>query len=247
MWFVRDVPGIACAVSTWLLVLSGAGLLLVEQLWPAQDAAYGWAHGALSHLLAFLALAAHLRTMLTDPGALPEGSESSLGVTPRCPQCGAVPQPLAHHCFVCGRCIRRADHHCPWVNNCVGEDNRKYFVLFTLYTALAALHVLLLLAVPALRAYAQGLWDPHAPPRPRAPRVFLFFVALEGFLFATLMFAVQMHSICTDQSRRGSGGTTCSSVWMNLKDVLGHPASLAWMSPFVSPEPQRASGHHDVV
>jgi len=34
------------------------------------------------------------------------------------------------HCMYCGRCVEYFDHHCPFINNCLGYRNHKYFLVF---------------------------------------------------------------------------------------------------------------------
>ncbi|XP_035019101.1 palmitoyltransferase ZDHHC3-A isoform X2 [Hippoglossus stenolepis] len=154
MWFIWDACGIVCAVITWLLVLYAEFVVLFVMLLPSKSLTYCIVNGTLFNTLAFLALASHLRAMCTDPGAVPKGNATkeyieSLQLKPgqvvyKCPKCSSIKPDRAHHCSVCKRCIRKMDHHCPWVNNCVGENNQKYFVLFTMYIALISLHAMVM-------------------------------------------------------------------------------------------------------
>jgi len=58
----------------------------------------------------------------------------------RCKRCFVVRPPQAHHCSKCQSCIMKMDHHCPWINNCVGIFNQKYFILFCYYCLIGCSH-----------------------------------------------------------------------------------------------------------
>ncbi|KAF7456414.1 DHHC zinc finger domain-containing protein [Cryptosporidium felis] len=66
-----------------------------------------------------------------------------------CTKCGAFKYPRTHHCSICNRCILNMDHHCPWIGQCVGLYNRKYFILFLTWSFLSCL-LISTLTIPML-------------------------------------------------------------------------------------------------
>lgn len=50
-----------------------------------------------------------------------------------CNKCFLIRPDRSHHCSICNKCILKLDHHCPWVNNCIGFYNYKYFILMLFY------------------------------------------------------------------------------------------------------------------
>lgn len=61
-----------------------------------------------------------------------------------CPECDIIRTPRSRHCNLCDRCVDRFDHHCPWINNCVGKGNYKYFYVFVIFEFLYLLSTILL-------------------------------------------------------------------------------------------------------
>merc|ERR1712151_586434 len=100
------------------------------------------------------------RCILAHPGAVPDKTEDSSweymdadgqhnakapalaemkknGERRYCKWCAKYKPDRTHHCRVCRTCVLKMDHHCPWIYNCVGFRNHKYFFLLLLYSAIA--------------------------------------------------------------------------------------------------------------
>jgi len=115
----------------------------------------GMLHFVLVNLCTILLLVCYCKCIFVHPGTIPESDptwnyspspnaqiaaqvseQKASGDRRHCKWCTKYKPDRCHHCRACQMCVLRMDHHCPWVYNCIGFGNHKYFVLVLLYAML---------------------------------------------------------------------------------------------------------------
>lgn len=253
LWCITDICGIICAVMTWFLVIYAEFVVMAVILGTSNHPVYTSINLIFFNSFAILALTSHTRAMFTDPGAVPKGNATRENIQRmglregqvifKCPKCCSIKPERAHHCSVCQRCIRKMDHHCPWVNNCVGENNQKFFVLFTFYIALLSLHGLFL-GTYQFVICIRNEWRECSGFSPPATVVLLLFLIFESLLFAiftAVMFATQINAIWNDETgieqlKKEQASWEKKSRWRSIQAVFGR-FSISWFNPFTTPMP----------
>lgn len=115
VWFVKDICGIICACLTWMLMLYAEFVVCFVILWPTTRLFYRYFNAVIFQTFTLFAFISHLRTMFTDPGAVPKGNAANDAFIPdgvrngqlifKCPKCCSFKPERAHHCSVCQRYV----------------------------------------------------------------------------------------------------------------------------------------------
>uniref|UniRef100_A0AAY3ZYP9 Palmitoyltransferase n=1 Tax=Denticeps clupeoides TaxID=299321 RepID=A0AAY3ZYP9_9TELE len=154
-----------------------------------------------------------------------------------CDHCQLIKPDRCHHCSSCDQCVLKMDHHCPWVNNCVGFSNYKFFVLFLGYSSLYCLFITATVLQYFIKFWTNQLPDTHA----KFHVLFLFFVASMFFISVMSLFIYHLWLVgknrTTIEAFRSPvfrGGTDKNGFTLgfskNVAEVFGDEKKL-WFLP----------------
>lgn len=217
------------------------------------------------HVVTLMLLYCLLRCLLTFPGTIPDGQgwelqtesttspvdgemksvqiteKKTTGERRHCKWCLKYKPDRCHHCRVCNICVLRMDHHCPWVYNCIGFRNHKYFILLLIYSAIDLIFI-------TVTMFESVWWSTRIDVSPALMLSLLFaecfacflctvnclFLGFHGWLTVNAMTTLEF---CEKSMKMAGYDSSIYSkgVYENICAVLG-PKPLFWFLPCSLPK-----------
>ncbi|XP_067107606.1 palmitoyltransferase ZDHHC20-B-like isoform X1 [Osmerus mordax] len=131
---------------------------------------------------------------------LPLYTRTGAGAVRYCDRCQVIKPDRCHHCSACDMCVLKMDHHCPWVNNCVGFSNYKFFILFLAYSLVYCLFIAATVLQYFIKFWTNELPDTHA----KFHVLFLFFVAAMFCISILSLFSYHLWLVGKNRSTIGN-------------------------------------------
>ncbi|MCJ8742281.1 hypothetical protein PDJAM_G00080180 [Pangasius djambal] len=172
-----------------------------------------------------------------------------------CASCNFYRPPRCSHCSVCDHCVEDFDHHCPWVNNCIGRRNYRFFFLFLLSLSV---HMVAIFSGGLLFVldHQEALWELRATITLSIMSMSgLFFIPVMGFACFHMVLVATGRTTNEQVTRKFQGGANpftrgccgnvefvlCSPITPRYTRKLGNKQTVHIQPPFQTPESLKMS------